>query len=117
MNKLKIIVNRIDECGNIETESIIVNRFDIEKAVDNHAEYMKEFKVFTGEVGLIGFRHVGGNTRIDQSIPSKITWKNDTIEITAHDFENAHITIYFTIINEDEEEIELSLMVSTSFSY
>lgn len=117
MNELNVIVNRIDECGNIETESIIVDRFDIEKAVENYAEYMEEFKDFTGEVGLIGFRHVAGSTSVDKNITSKITWEKDTIEITAHDFENAYITLYFKIINEDEEEIELSLTVSTSFSY
>lgn len=114
---LNVIVTKINECKEIEVFERLIDMYDIEKAVELYCENMIDFKGFTGEVDFVGFKHVASKTIRDKNILTNIKFEAGNLEINAYNFENAHITLYFMIVNEDNEKIKLDLEFDTEFDY
>lgn len=113
---LNVIVYRINDGEDTETYEKEVNEYDLEKAVDENCEDLKEFLGFTNEVYADGFIHSGSRC-ISKKCEYEVSCDDSDIEIYIHNVENAHIQIFFTMINEDDEEIDLAIEFDTKFNY
>ncbi|MGL5328549.1 MAG: hypothetical protein ACRDD7_04715 [Peptostreptococcaceae bacterium] len=113
-DKLELEVTRINE-GIELTQTLLVDTYLIEAEIDKY-DNMIDFKGFTGEVTVSGFKHIGSTTRITPC-NANVTWDGDKIEIVVHNVENIRITLPFNAVCEFEEEFEGEIELSTSFDY
>lgn len=117
MEELEIVVTKINECEDTQVFKKVINTYSIERAVSNMGEELREFKGFTGEMGLIAFKHAGSKTISQKNLTSRVVWEGNVVDVTAYDFENAHATVYFKFINSEDEEIEGKVEFDTEFEY
>lgn len=117
---LEVIVTRICECKETEEHSKFICEYEIERAVESDGEDIYKFIEFTGEISFRAFKHCGSRTMTQKGKRMDyVRWieAEHKIEITASEFENAEIEIYFKYINGEGEEKESSVSVITDFTY
>lgn len=114
---LDLVVTKINEGEDTLSFTKIIDMYDLENAVLKYGQKMKIFKGFTGQIYIKSFKHIGSKIILGTSSNQLIVWKNDIIDVTLYDCENAHICISYLILNEEDEEQEVEIIIDTNFDY
>lgn len=114
-DKLEVEVTRINE-GIELTQTLLVDTYLIDAEIDKYGEEMVQFKGFY-DIEVKGLKYFKDGSHRSHVTNAKITWNEDVIEVILHEEKNARITLYFTIINEFDEEVKIDMTIDTSFDY
>lgn len=117
MNYLYVNVIRINDNERDRTFQKVIEQKDIELAVCRHGEEMQDFRSFTKEVEVKGFKVINNRNKETKLTNTDISFRGDTLTIQAHNFHNCIIRVYFTITNKLNREKKLYIDIETNFTY